>query len=167
MLADGGGENYNSAVDKLVYWGILKRILAQTEIRHSNSLIESRWRVIKRQSLFLNTLETVTSVMKLVEFYVEKHNSYLVHSAFKDQTPGEMYFTPDDMYFAMGAGIPKKLKEEKLRARELRLKKIVNGTAMCVLCRRLQAAQQTTKRNRQKVFCYAAQSIDQVRLEAN
>ena len=38
LLVDGGVENYNSAVDKLVDSGLLKRILAQTEIRYSNSL---------------------------------------------------------------------------------------------------------------------------------
>ena len=32
LLVDGGVENYNSAVDKLVDSGLLKRILAQTEI---------------------------------------------------------------------------------------------------------------------------------------
>jgi len=41
LLVDGGVENYNSAVDKLIHSGLLKRILAQTEIRYSNSLIES------------------------------------------------------------------------------------------------------------------------------
>ncbi|MCP4781935.1 MAG: transposase family protein, partial [Fuerstiella sp.] len=46
-LVDGGVENDNNAVDKLVDSGVLKRILAQTEIRYSNSLIESWWRVIK------------------------------------------------------------------------------------------------------------------------
>ena len=41
MLVDGGVENYNSEVDTLVESGFLTRILAQTEIRYSNSLIES------------------------------------------------------------------------------------------------------------------------------
>jgi transposase-like protein len=49
LLVDGGVENYNNAVDKLVDSGLLKRILAKTEIRNSNSLIESWWRVIKHQ----------------------------------------------------------------------------------------------------------------------
>ena len=61
-LVDGGVENDNDAVDKLVDSGVLKRILAQTEIRYSNSLIESWWRVIKHQWLFLNTLDTAVSV---------------------------------------------------------------------------------------------------------
>jgi hypothetical protein len=41
LLADGGVENFNGAVDKLVASGLLKRLLAQTEITFSNSLIES------------------------------------------------------------------------------------------------------------------------------
>lgn len=125
VLVDGGVENYNSAVDQLVESGLLKRILAQTEIRYSNSLIESWWRVIKHQWLFLNTLDTTASVKKLVAFYVEQHNSHLPHSAFKGQTP-------DEMYFGTGDGIPKKLEEEKLQARELRLK--TNRERNCHVC---------------------------------
>ena len=125
VLVDGGVENYNSAVDKLVDSGVLKRILAQTEIRYSNSLIESWWRVIKHQWLFLNTLDTVASVRKLVAFYVEQHNRHLPHSAFKGQTP-------DEMYFGTGDDIPKKLEEARLQARELRLKS--NRERNCQVC---------------------------------
>ena len=56
VLVDGGVENFNSAVDKLVESGLLKRVLAQTDITFSNSLIESWWRVVKHQWLYLNTL---------------------------------------------------------------------------------------------------------------
>jgi len=125
LLVDGGVENYNNAVDKLVDSGILKRILAQTEIRYSNSLIESWWRVIKHQWLFPNTLDTVVSVRKLVAFYVEQHNSHLPHSAFKGQTP-------DEMYFGTGDGIPEKLEAAKLQARELRVK--TNRERNCQVC---------------------------------
>jgi transposase InsO family protein len=131
VLVDGGIENYNSAVDQLVDSGLLKRILAQTEIRYSNSLIESWWRVIKHQWLFLNTLDTAASVRKLVAFYVEQHNSHLPHSAFKGQTP-------DEMYFGTGDDIPKKLEAAKLQARELRLK--TNRERNCQVC--LQSALQ-------------------------
>jgi len=48
---------------------MLKRILAQTEITFSNSMIESWWRVLKKhQWLYLNTLDTVSTVRKLVAF---------------------------------------------------------------------------------------------------
>ena len=98
---------------------------ALRNIGYSNSLIESWWRVIKHQWLFLNTLDTAASVRKLVAFYVEQHNSHLPHSAFKGQTP-------DEMYFGTGDGIQKKLEEEKLRAREQRLK--TNRERSCHVC---------------------------------
>jgi len=125
LLVDGGVENYISAVDKLVDSVLLKRILAQTEIRYSNSLIESWWRVIKHQWLFLNTLDTVASVRKLVASYVAQHNSHLPHSAFKGQTP-------DEMYFGTGDSVPKQLEAAKLQAREPRLK--ANRERNCHVC---------------------------------
>ena len=90
VFVDGGSENFNGAVDELIKSGLLKRVLAQTEITYSNSMIESWWRVLKHQWLFLNTLDTVRSVEKLVAFYVQEHNTRLPHSAFRGQTPDEM-----------------------------------------------------------------------------
>ena len=131
LLVDGGVENYNSAVDQLVDSGLLKRILAQTEIRYSNSLIESWWRVIKHQWLFLNTLGAVASVRKLVAFYVEQHNCHLPHSAFKGQTP-------DEMHLGTGDDVPKQLEAAKLAARNLRLK--TNREINCRVCVQATAA---------------------------
>jgi len=99
LLVDGGVENFNSAVDELVDSGLLKRLLAMTDISFSNSLIESWWRALKHQWLFLNTIDTVTRLEKLVAFYVHEHNTRLPHSAFRGQTP-------DEMYFSTGAHIP-------------------------------------------------------------
>ena len=39
VLADGGAENFNGAVDELIHSGLLQRVLARTEITYSNSLI--------------------------------------------------------------------------------------------------------------------------------
>jgi hypothetical protein len=89
-MAGGGVENFNSADDQLVQDGILKRVLAQTDVQFSNSLIEAWWRGLKHQMLYLNTLDTLATVRKLVAFYVEQHNSHLPHAAFKGQTPNEM-----------------------------------------------------------------------------
>jgi hypothetical protein len=80
------------AVDELVESGILNRVLAQTEITFSNSMTESWWRALKHQWLFLNTLDSVRTVETLVAFYVQEHNARLPHSAFRGQTPDEMYF---------------------------------------------------------------------------
>ena len=125
VLVDGGIENINSAVDEVVESGILKRVLAQTEIAFSNSLIESWWRVLKHQWLYLNTLDSVSTVGNLVAFYVEQHNTHMPHSAFKGQTP-------DEMYFGTGTDIPRQLHDFRLAASESRMK--ANRAQICQTC---------------------------------
>jgi putative transposase len=130
VLVDGGVENFNSAVDEVVASGILKRVLAQTDIDFSNSLIESWWRVLKHQWLYLNTLDTVATIEKLVTFYVEQHNTHIPHSAFQGQTPDEMYFGTD-------LDIPKQLQEARTTARVSRMKS--NRAQTCQTCEDLVA----------------------------
>ena len=75
----------------------MKLILAQTDLSFSNSMIEAFWRVMKNQWLYLNNLDSITTLRPLVEFYVIQQSSVLPHSAFEGQTPDEMYFhTGDD-----------------------------------------------------------------------
>jgi len=125
LLVDGGVENFNSAVDELVDSGLLQRLLAQTDISFSNSLIESWWRSLKHQWLFLNTLDTVGRLEKLVAFYVNEHNTRLPHSAFHGQTP-------DEMYYGTGNRIPKELESAKIAARNARME--VNRAMTCPTC---------------------------------
>ncbi len=125
LLVDGGVENFNFAVDQVVESGLLKRVLAQTEIIFSNSLIESWWRILKHQWLYLNTLDSVTTVRKLVAFYVRQHNTHLPHSAFRGQTP-------DEMYFGTGSDIPQQLEAARIAARQLRMK--ANRALTCQTC---------------------------------
>jgi len=130
LLVDGGVENFNSDVDELVDSGILQRLLAMTEISFSNSLIESWWRSLKNQWLYLNTLDTVNSLQALIEFYVEEHNTKLPHSAFHGQTPNEMYFDT-------GKNVPKELEAARKEAREKRIEE--NRQASCKACDQLAA----------------------------
>ena len=125
VLTDGGVENFNSAVDKLITSGILSRLLAMTDIVFSNSMIESWFRSIKHQWLFLNTLDTVTAVEKLVSFYIAEHNGAIPHSAFKGQTP-------DEVYFGTGDEVPEELEAAKVAARAERME--VNRVRSCRRC---------------------------------
>jgi putative transposase len=125
VLVDGGIENYNAAVNEVVESGLLKRVLAQTEIQFSNSLIESWWRVLKHQWLYLNELDSAKRVEKLVEFYVVQHNSHLPHSAFQGETP-------DEMYYGTGKEVPKRLQEARLEARRQRID--ANRGRSCGVC---------------------------------
>ncbi len=97
-----------------------------TDISFSNSLIESLWRALKHQCLYLNTLDTVSRLEKLVEFYVDEHNTRLPHSAFRGQTP-------DEMYFGTGAHIPVEFDGAKKVARQSRME--VNHAISCPMCK--------------------------------
>lgn len=125
VFVDGGRENYNSAVDEVIESGLLKRVLAQTEIQYSNSLIESWWRVLKHQWLYFHELDSAQAVENLVTFYVEQYNTYLPHSAFQGQTP-------DEMYYGTGQEIPGQLQEARIAARKSRMES--NRSQSCRMC---------------------------------
>jgi len=125
VVVDGGVENFNSAVDEVINTGLLKRVLAQTEIRSSNSMIESWWRVLKHQWLYINQMDSLETVGNLVEFYVSQHNSHLPHSAFRGQPP-------DEMYFGTGNDVPEKLEAARQTAQHQRL--TTNRSLSCKRC---------------------------------
>jgi len=79
VLTDAGVENVNAQVDALISTGVLRRLLALTELKFSNSMIEAWWRSLKHQWLFLHSLDSVTTVRRLVTFYVDEHNRVLPH----------------------------------------------------------------------------------------
>ena len=91
-------------------------------------MIEAWWRVLKHQWLYLNTLDTVATVRKLVAFYVDQHNTHLPHSAFRGQTP-------DEMYFGTGSHIPAQLKAARMAARQSRWE--TNRAQTCQACEEL------------------------------
>ena len=92
LYADSGVENVNSAVDSTLSSACLERILAQVDVAFSNSMIESFWRSLKHQWLFINSLESIERLRTLAVFYIEQHNTQMPHPAFDGQTPEEMYF---------------------------------------------------------------------------
>src|SRR5262245_43628044 len=81
--------------------------------------------------LFLHSLDSVTTVRRLVAFYVQEHNRGLPHSAFRGQTP-------DEMYFNTGDAVPADLMEHAAVARQLRVE--VNRSTKCGTCRSTEAA---------------------------
>ena len=80
----------------MINTGVLRRLLAFTELKFSNSMIEAWWRSLKHQWLFLHPLTSVATVRRLVAFYVQEHNQVLPYSAFRGHTPDEMYFPTGD-----------------------------------------------------------------------
>jgi len=125
VVADKGVENRNGDVDALIACGALRRVLAMTEGRFSNSMIEAWWRSLKHQWLFLHALDSVAKVRSLVAFYVDEHNTRLPHSAFRGQTP-------DEMHFGTGDGVPAQLEAARAEARRQRLED--NRARTCAVC---------------------------------
>jgi transposase InsO family protein len=125
VLADAGVENVNAQVDALIETGVLCRLLAFTELKFSNSMIEAWWRSLKHQWLFFHPLDSVATIRRLVAFYVHEHNHVLPHSAFRGQTP-------DEMYFGTGEAVPADMRARAASARRARL--AANRSASCKAC---------------------------------
>ena len=126
VVADSGVEIVNGQVDSLLAFGRLRRVLAQVDISFSNSMIEAWWRSLKHHWLYLNQLDTLAAVERHVGFYVQQHNSVMPHSAFRGQTP-------DEMYFGTGARVPDDLADARLLARQARIAS--NRALRCEDCR--------------------------------
>jgi transposase InsO family protein len=131
VLADAGVENVNAQVDELIDRGVLRRLLAFTELKCSNSMIEAWWRALKHQWLFLHSLDSVATIRRLVAFYVHAPNHVLPHSAFRGQTP-------DERYFGTGDAVPAELRSRAAAARQARVE--ANRSASCETCPSLNAA---------------------------
>jgi transposase InsO family protein len=127
VYMDSGVENLNKNVDKLLEGSTLERVIAQIDVTFSNSLIESWWRSLKHQWLFLNHLDNVVTLRKLIDFYVAEHNATMPHSAFRGQTP-------DEMYFGRGTTIPDDLALKRREAQRLRVER--NRKIACAECPR-------------------------------
>ena len=110
---------------------ILERIIAQIDVTFSNSLIESWWRSLKHGWLFINHLDDLVTLRKLVEFDVTEHNQTMPHSAFSGQTP-------DEMYFGGGEAVPDELATRRREARRSRVAQ--NRNIVCCECCRSEAA---------------------------
>ncbi|HJZ76792.1 MAG TPA: hypothetical protein VKE51_33885 [Vicinamibacterales bacterium] len=85
----------------------------------------------KHQWLFLHSLDGVSTIRRLVAFYVQEYNHVLPHSAFRGQTP-------DEMYFGTGDAVPADLMSRATAARRTRAE--ANRSAACERCPSVDAA---------------------------
>ena len=74
---------------------------------------------------FRSLLDSIAGLRRLVEFYVKAHNEVVPHSAFEGQTP-------DEVFFGIGAEVPKNPSDARKKARERRMN--ANRTAQCDVC---------------------------------
>jgi hypothetical protein len=67
----------------------------------------------------------VRALVKLVAFHVQQHNSVMPHSAFRGQTP-------DEVYFGTGDHVPDELAAARTKALQKRL--AANRAQSCSTC---------------------------------
>jgi hypothetical protein len=80
---------------------------------------------LKHSRLYLHTLDNLTALARLIEFYVAAHNEVMPHSAFQGETP-------DEMYFGTGGAVAFELGIARQTARDERMK--ANRAARCGVC---------------------------------
>ena len=124
VVTDSGTENVNATVDDLFSSSALQRILALVEVTFSNSKIEAFWRSLRHGWLYLNELDSLASLERLVEFYVNAHNT-TPHSSFCGPTP-------DELYRGGAEQVTVELVAARGKARETRL--AANRNASCGAC---------------------------------
>ena len=124
-ICDRGVENVNGEVDALIEDGVIRRVLALVEVAYSNSIIEAYWRSLKHEWLFMNSLDNVRALEKLVAFHVQQHNQVMPHSAFRGQTP-------DEVYFGTGACVTAELTAARAGSRRERV--AANRALSCSIC---------------------------------
>ena len=125
VYSDSGVENVNHLVQATLVGQGLRLVLAQVEVTFSNSMIEAFWRSLKHQWLYLNPLDSLEHIRKLVAFFVDEYNTRMPHSAFRGHTPDEIYF-----------GSAKTLEDELGVARKQALQRRMeaNRAASCHRC---------------------------------
>ena len=124
-------ENVNAQVDARIHAGVLRRLLAFTELTCSNAMIEAWWRSLKHQWLFLHPLDSITTVHRLVAFDVDEHTRVRPPSACRGQTP-------DEMSFGTGETMPADLVSGATAARRARAG--AHRSASCATCLSVDAA---------------------------
>jgi putative transposase len=75
----------------LIAAGVLHRLLALTQLKFSNSMIDAWWCSLQHQWLFFTRALLRGTVGRLVAFSVDEHNRVLPQRACRGQTPDEMY----------------------------------------------------------------------------
>ena len=125
IVTDGGPENLGKVDELLKSESRLSRLIAQADILFSNSLIEAFWLQLKHCWLFLHSLETTTAVIRLVQFYVDQHNTVVPRLILGGRTP-------DEMYSGAAADLPLQLAKQREEARRARV--AANRALSCQRC---------------------------------
>lgn len=104
----------------------IHHVLAKTDIRESNSMIEAFFRSLKNNYLyFQGKLSDVSQAQKCLRFYIEQHNTKLPHSAFNGATPEDIMSNTWEK---------KKIEIDNLKTKALQNRKATYRLMACGVC---------------------------------
>jgi putative transposase len=126
VYVDGGSENNNTEVDRLVSEKIIHKTIAQCDVSYSNSMVETLFRSLKQNHLHHILLRDFKTVRRAVDFYFSEHNEHIPHSSFMGETPKERFLATwgeaDELRLIFG----------HREARKIRIKN--NQLVICRVC---------------------------------
>ena len=112
VITDGGSENVAIEDDDFV--AVLLRVRAQVDVTFSNSMVENLWHQAKHRWLYLHQLDSIDSLRRLFDKFVDDHNSLIPRVALGGRTP-------DEVFFGRELDVAAKLAEAGARARAERV----------------------------------------------
>ena len=91
VFVDNGIENLNHHVDDLVSSNLIRRTIAQIDVKFSNSMVEMLFHRLKHRYLFTIPLTKIIALEKGVDFFLTESNTRIPHSALKGATRRRMH----------------------------------------------------------------------------
>jgi transposase InsO family protein len=91
LMMDSGTENLNRKVDKLLEKESIKKIIAQIDVRFSNSMIESVFHRLKNRHLYYQKLDSFDEVKEAVNSYLSEVNEEIPMEVLSGATPIEAF----------------------------------------------------------------------------
>lgn len=90
LMSDGGKENCNTKVKKLLIGKGVTQLIAKSDVHFSNSMIEVVFRQMKQKYLPQN-FETIKELKESIATFVSYYNNKHPHSSLQGGTPKEVY----------------------------------------------------------------------------
>jgi len=93
VLFDDGTENNNSSVDSFFNSESipLNKIIAQKDIRFSNSMVEAVNKILKYRWLFTHDVPNLDSLINHLNYFIPIYNDVRPHVSLKGLTPSEAF----------------------------------------------------------------------------
>ena len=90
LLSDGGSENCNASIQQYTAKNGLKHLVAQVDIKQSNSMVEATFKTLKYYYLF-DALKNNTPLHSALPFVIHDYNNVRPNDTLNGATPNNVY----------------------------------------------------------------------------